>query len=156
MFFIHCYVLDLLCCPAPLDATTKPRPNRRPPCSWGARPPRGFQVHVIVDIANWPSPINTATILHRALLCLWRFRCSLQRAKHIQNISRVDVRARHYSNHPDLYLCLLFSVASLDPLVARLEASGLKQGDGFTLSMSGRRALFCRDPDGNAFEFMEV
>eukprot|EP00613_Pedinella_sp_CCMP2098_P003914 CAMPEP_0171630060 /NCGR_PEP_ID=MMETSP0990-20121206/22635_1 /TAXON_ID=483369 /ORGANISM="non described non described, Strain CCMP2098" /LENGTH=137 /DNA_ID=CAMNT_0012199019 /DNA_START=139 /DNA_END=552 /DNA_ORIENTATION=+ len=49
-----------------------------------------------------------------------------------------------------------FSVASLDPLVARLEASGLKQGDGFTLSMSGRRALFCRDPDGNAFEFMEV
>ncbi len=26
----------------------------------------------------------------------------------------------------------------------------------FTLSRSGRRALFCRDPDGNALEFIEV
>ena len=25
----------------------------------------------------------------------------------------------------------------------------------FTLSLSGRRALFCRDPDGNALEFIE-
>jgi len=26
----------------------------------------------------------------------------------------------------------------------------------YTLSKSGRRALFCRDPDGNALEFVEV
>jgi glyoxylase I family protein len=26
----------------------------------------------------------------------------------------------------------------------------------FTLSRSGRRALFCRDPDGNALEFVET
>lgn len=26
----------------------------------------------------------------------------------------------------------------------------------YTLSRSGRRALFCRDPDGNALEFVEV
>jgi hypothetical protein len=43
-------------------------------------------------------------------------------------------------------------VLSLEPLVARLEAHRIP----FTLSMSGRRALFCRDPDGNAYEFMEL
>ena len=29
-------------------------------------------------------------------------------------------------------------------------------GHTFTLSRSGRRALFCRDPDGNALEFVET
>jgi glyoxylase I family protein len=27
---------------------------------------------------------------------------------------------------------------------------------GYTLSKSGRRALFCRDPDNNALEFIQV
>jgi catechol 2,3-dioxygenase-like lactoylglutathione lyase family enzyme len=36
-------------------------------------------------------------------------------------------------------------------LVARLE----KTATPFTYSQSGRRALFCRDPDGNALEFIE-
>jgi glyoxylase I family protein len=29
-------------------------------------------------------------------------------------------------------------------------------GVAFTLSKSGRKALFCRDPDGNALEFIEI
>jgi glyoxylase I family protein len=29
-------------------------------------------------------------------------------------------------------------------------------GVAFTLSQSGRKALFCRDPDGNALEFIEI
>ena len=44
-----------------------------------------------------------------------------------------------------------FVVAKLDLLVDRLESAGV----AYTLSRSGRRALFCRDPDGNALEFME-
>lgn len=44
-----------------------------------------------------------------------------------------------------------FTVESIDPLMARLQ----EQGVGFTMSKSGRRAVFCRDPDGNALEFME-
>jgi glyoxylase I family protein len=44
-----------------------------------------------------------------------------------------------------------FTVASIDPLMARLQERGV----GFTMSKSGRRAVFCRDPDGNALEFME-
>lgn len=44
-----------------------------------------------------------------------------------------------------------FAVDELDALIARLEQSGIK----FNLSKSGRRALFCRDPDDNALEFVE-
>lgn len=42
-------------------------------------------------------------------------------------------------------------IGDLDQVVVRLEAAGLP----FTLSSSGRRALFCRDFDGNAWEFIE-
>ena len=47
---------------------------------------------------------------------------------------------------------LALSLVDLDGLVERLNAVGLS----FTLSRSGRRALFCRDPDGNALEFVEI
>lgn len=43
-------------------------------------------------------------------------------------------------------------VAGWEDMKARLEGAGL----AFTLSRSGRRALFVRDPDGNALELMEV
>jgi len=44
-----------------------------------------------------------------------------------------------------------FSVANLDALCDSLQAAGV----AYTRSKSGRRALFCRDPDGNALEFIE-
>lgn len=44
-----------------------------------------------------------------------------------------------------------FAVRDLNPLRAALE----RAGKAYTLSRSGRRALFCRDPDGNALEFVE-
>lgn len=37
-----------------------------------------------------------------------------------------------------------------------LQSSLEKAGIGFTLSKSGRKALFCRDYDGNALEFIEL
>ena len=43
------------------------------------------------------------------------------------------------------------SVDSLEELKARLDDAGVT----FTASKSGRRALFCRDPDANALEFIE-
>lgn len=45
-----------------------------------------------------------------------------------------------------------FSVDNLDVLCAMLEKADID----FTRSKSGRRALFCRDPDGNALEFIET
>jgi glyoxylase I family protein len=44
------------------------------------------------------------------------------------------------------------NVTDLDAVVTALAAAGIS----YTLSRSGRRALFCRDPDGNAIELIEV
>ena len=44
------------------------------------------------------------------------------------------------------------SVTDMDVLVTALETAGVV----YTLSRSGRRALFCRDPDGNAIELVEI
>ena len=45
-----------------------------------------------------------------------------------------------------------FGIRSLDDLIARLEQHAID----YTLSRSGRRALFVRDPDGNALEFIQL
>ena len=45
-----------------------------------------------------------------------------------------------------------FLINDLDELQARLTRADIP----FTLSQSGRRALFCRDPDDNALEFISV
>jgi glyoxylase I family protein len=42
-------------------------------------------------------------------------------------------------------------VVDLGAVVAALDGAGI----AYTLSRSGRRALFCRDPDGNAVELVE-
>ncbi|MCI0508107.1 MAG: VOC family protein [Gammaproteobacteria bacterium] len=44
------------------------------------------------------------------------------------------------------------AVNDLDALQAKLENAGVE----FTRSRSGRKALFTRDPDGNALEFIEA
>jgi glyoxylase I family protein len=43
------------------------------------------------------------------------------------------------------------AVSELAKLIARLDQAGI----AYTLSQSGRRAMFCRDPDQNALEFIE-
>ena len=47
---------------------------------------------------------------------------------------------------------LALTVTDLDGLAAALDGAGI----GYTRSRSGRRALFCRDPDGNALELIEA
>lgn len=56
-------------------------------------------------------------------------------------------RPAHAGRDRHLALC----APDLAPLRARLEAAGIP----YTQSRSGRRALFCRDPDGNAIELIE-
>ena len=46
---------------------------------------------------------------------------------------------------------LAMGVPDLDELAGRLSQAGV----AYSLSRSGRRALFCRDPDANALEFVE-
>jgi catechol 2,3-dioxygenase-like lactoylglutathione lyase family enzyme len=45
-----------------------------------------------------------------------------------------------------------FIITDMAALIRRLDAAGVE----YTLSQSGRRALFCRDPDQNALEFIEI
>ena len=39
--------------------------------------------------------------------------------------------------------------------IAELKQAFDSKGIGYTVSKSGRRAMFCRDPDANALEFVE-
>jgi glyoxylase I family protein len=50
----------------------------------------------------------------------------------------------------DIHLAM--HVKNLDAVIAALDAADI----AYTKSMSGRAALFCRDPDGNALEFSQI
>jgi len=65
----------------------------------------------------------------------------------LPNPDSVTGRPRHVGR--DRHLAL--TVADVGALAQALEAAGI----AFTRSRSGRRALFCRDPDGNGLEFVE-
>ncbi len=45
-----------------------------------------------------------------------------------------------------------FSVTDFNTLIKRLSENNIS----YTLSRSGRKAAFCRDPDGNALEFIQT
>ena len=66
----------------------------------------------------------------------------------VPNPDPTDARPAHGGR--DRHLAL--SVRDLDRIIERLNSAGI----GYTLSRSGRRALFCRDPDANALEFVEL
>jgi catechol 2,3-dioxygenase-like lactoylglutathione lyase family enzyme len=70
---------------------------------------------------------------------------------HLMNLPNPDagsVRPGHGGR--DHHLAL--GVRDMAALKARLDAAGVK----YTVSQSGRAAIFCRDPDANTLEFVEV
>ncbi len=74
----------------------------------------------------------------------------IQQQIHLMQLPNPEVglqRPAHGSR--DRHVAL--AVSDLAALMQRLDAAGIS----YTLSKSGRRALFCRDPDGNALEFIE-
>ncbi|KAG5186154.1 lactoylglutathione lyase family protein [Tribonema minus] len=66
----------------------------------------------------------------------------------LENPDPVDGRPEHGGR--DRHLA--FTIRSLAPLEAALK----RHGRTYTRSKSGRAAIFTRDPDGNAFEFLEA
>ena len=73
------------------------------------------------------------------------------RQLHLLELPNPDpVEARPEHGGRDRHTAVL--VRDLDGFARRLDAAGV----GYTLSRSGRRALFCRDPDGNAWELVEA
>lgn len=65
----------------------------------------------------------------------------------LPNPDSVDGRPLHGGR--DRHTAL--TVSGLDGFAERLDRAGIP----YTMSRSGRRALFCRDPDGNAWELIE-
>ena len=69
---------------------------------------------------------------------------------HLLELPNPDpVAGRPVHGGRDRHLALL--VSDIGSLKERLRAAGVE----YTESRSGRRALFCRDPDGNAIEIIE-
>lgn len=66
----------------------------------------------------------------------------------LPNPDTVEGRPVHVGR--DRHMAL--AVEGLDALAARLEQAGV----ALKWSRSGRRALFCRDPDGNGIELIEA
>lgn len=70
---------------------------------------------------------------------------------HLMNLPNPDAQSvRPAHGGRDRHVA--FGVTSLASLKARLDAAGV----AYTVSLSGRAALFCRDPDGNTLEFIET
>ncbi len=63
-------------------------------------------------------------------------------------LNRVSTETEHVGK--DRHLA--FVIDSLTDLKMRLDAKNIP----YTLSRSGRKALFCRDPDLNGLEFMVI
>jgi len=66
----------------------------------------------------------------------------------VKNPDAVEGRPSHAGR--DRHTAL--HVRGLDELEQRLEIAGIP----YTRSRSGRHAVFCRDPDGNGIEFVEI
>jgi glyoxylase I family protein len=74
-----------------------------------------------------------------------------ERQIHLLELPNPDpVAGRPEHGGRDRHLAL--ATDALDAVTARLEAAGIP----YTRSRSGRPAIFCRDPDGNAIELMAV
>ena len=70
---------------------------------------------------------------------------------HLMNLPDPDVASvRPEHGGRDRHIAL--GVKDMAALKARLDAAGVR----YTASKSGRAALFCRDPDSNTLEFVEL
>lgn len=94
--------------------------------------------HTVISLST-----RTISPCFRTILCvtLRNFQIHLME---LPNPDPVDGRPEHGGR--DRHVA--FTIADLQPLKGRLDEAGAT----YTMSKSGRAALFCRDLDGNAFE----
>ncbi len=70
----------------------------------------------------------------------------------IHLLALADGPQRQIAEHPGRDRHVALAVSDIAALRAMLSAAQIP----FTVSRSGRPALFCRDPDGNGLEFIEL
>lgn len=73
-----------------------------------------------------------------------------QQQLHLMELSNPD-ESNKRPEHGGRDHHIAFAVSSIEEIARSLESLTT----AFTKSKSGRKALFCRDPDGNALEFIE-
>ena len=73
-------------------------------------------------------------------------------AQQIHLLALADVPQAIHVAHGGRDRHIALAIDDIDALKAKLDEMKI----AYTLSRSGRRALFCRDPDGNALEFVET
>lgn len=78
---------------------------------------------------------------------------NLQRPAHLQGVRRgcKELNPQQHTQHGGRDRHVALAVDDMAKLIERLNQAGI----AYTLSQSGRSAMFCRDPDGNALEFIE-
>lgn len=69
---------------------------------------------------------------------------------HLIALANAPQAINHEHGGRDRHIAL--AVDNIEELKSGLEQAGIL----FTMSRSGRAALFCRDPDGNALEFVQT
>ena len=96
------------------------------------------------------------------LMALPNPEAGLQRPEHPQGVRRgcleevlvpcgdKGLKPQQHTQHGGRDRHVALGVDGLDALRAKLDEAGV----AYTMSKSGRAALFCRDPDGNALEFV--
>lgn len=72
-------------------------------------------------------------------------------AQQIHLISLEKTAVGTGENHPGRDAHFAISVKNINKIEGALNREGIE----FYMSKSGRKALFCRDPDGNAIEFIQ-
>jgi glyoxylase I family protein len=122
-----------------------------------------FRIHSLHHASFLVSDLERATDFYHRLLGLpllerpdlgypglW-LQLGAQQQLHLMQLPNPDAgRERPEHGGRDRHIAL--HIGGLADLEARLQGEGI----AYTLSRSGRRALFCRDPDGNALEFIEI
>jgi len=68
----------------------------------------------------------------------------------LNKLSAKLTQPQQHTQHGGRDRHVALAVSDLAQLIERLNQAGV----AYTLSSSGRRALFCRDPDGNALELI--
>ena len=122
-----------------------------------------FQIHSLQHASYLVSDLERAAAFYHRLLGLpllerpdlgypglWLQLGEAQQL-HLMQLPNPDA-GRQAPEHGGRDRHIALHVSGLADLETRLESAGIP----FTLSRSGRRALFCRDPDGNALEFIEI
>lgn len=120
-------------------------------------------VTVLLHVGFLVSDLQTARHFYESVLGLKRladrpalpypgewYALNAQQQLHLMQLPNPDaasVRPGHGGR--DRHVAL--GVTQLGQLKTRLDAAGVV----YTCSLSGRPALFCRDPDGNTLEFIE-